>query len=38
MIAGTDELFESGPGTVVWIAVLAGAGWLIFNTWREADI
>jgi len=36
-IAGTDELFESGLGTVVWIAALAGGAWLIFNTWREAN-
>jgi len=37
MIAGTDELLGSGPGTIAWIAVLAGSIWLIFNTWREAN-
>ena len=36
-VAGTDELLETGAGTVVWIALLAGSGWLIFNTWREAN-
>lgn len=36
-VAGTDELFETGLGTVIWIAVLAGSGWLIFITWREAN-
>lgn len=36
MIVGTDELFSTGPGVVVWVAVMVGAGWLIFNTWREA--
>ncbi len=35
-VVGTDELLETGAGTVVWIALLAGSGWLIFNTWREA--
>lgn len=37
MIAGTDELLESGPGAFVWIALLAASGWLIFNTWRQAN-
>jgi len=37
MIAGTDELLSSGPGTVAWVAILAVSGWLIFNTWREAQ-
>jgi hypothetical protein len=36
MIAGADELFGTGPGTIVWIAVMVGSIWLIFNTWREA--
>lgn len=37
MIAGTDELLATGLGVVVWVAVLVGAGWLVFNTWREAQ-
>lgn len=37
MIVGADELLASGPGVIVWVAVLIGAGWLIFNTWREAQ-
>jgi hypothetical protein len=37
MIVGTDELFASGLGVVVWVAVMAGSGWLIFNTWRESQ-
>lgn len=37
MVVGADELLESGPGTVFWIATLAVSGWLIFNTWREAQ-
>ena len=37
VVAGTDELFDTGTGTVVWILVLAVGGWLIYNTWREAN-
>lgn len=37
MIVGADEMLASGPGTVAWIAILALSGWLIFNTWREAQ-
>jgi hypothetical protein len=36
-IAGTDELFQSGLGTVIWILILGVGGWVIFNTWREAN-
>jgi hypothetical protein len=37
MVVGADELLASGPGTVAWIAILAVSGWLIYNTWREAQ-
>lgn len=37
MVAGADELLDSGPGTFIWIAVLVASVWLIFNTWREAS-
>jgi hypothetical protein len=37
MVAGADELFASGPGTIVWIAVMVGSVWLIVNTWRDAQ-
>jgi hypothetical protein len=37
MVVGTDELLSTGPGTVAWVAILALSGWLIFNTWREAQ-
>ena len=37
MIAGTDELFDTGAGTVAWLLIMAVSGWLIFNTWREAN-
>ena len=37
MIAGLDELFATGPGTVLWLVVVATAGWLIFTTWRQAS-
>lgn len=37
MIAGADEMLSSGLGTVVWVTILVASGWLIFNTWREAQ-
>ena len=37
MIAGIDELFATGPGTIVWLAVVGGAGYVLFMTWREAN-
>lgn len=37
MVAGTDELFETGAGTVVWLLVMVLSGWLIITTWREAQ-
>ncbi|GIK77546.1 MAG: hypothetical protein EDQ89_09250 [Acidobacteria bacterium] len=36
MIAGADEMLATGAGTVAWIVIVAGSGWLIYNTWREA--
>jgi hypothetical protein len=36
-IAGTDELFDTGLGTVVWLVVLITGVWIVFNTWREAN-
>ncbi|MCB0876681.1 MAG: hypothetical protein R2718_10495 [Solirubrobacterales bacterium] len=37
MIVGADEMLSSGPGTIAWVAILIASGWLIFNTWREAQ-
>lgn len=37
MIAGADEMLATGAGTAAWIVILAGSGWLIYNTWREAQ-
>ena len=36
MIAGADELIETGAGLLVWLAVLGLAIFLIFRTWTEA--
>lgn len=36
-VAGTDELFESGVGTIVWLAVMVASIWLLVQTWREAQ-
>jgi len=37
MIAGTDELLDSGAGTLVWIGVLALSVLTILQVWREAN-
>lgn len=37
MIAGTDELFDTGAGTVAWLVIVGVSVWLIFTTWREAQ-
>lgn len=37
MVAGTDELFDSGAGTVVWLLIVVVSVWLIVTTWREAQ-
>jgi hypothetical protein len=36
MIAGADELLDTGLGALVWIGALAGAGFAIFRIWTEA--
>ena len=37
MIAGTDELLDTGGGTLVWIAVLALSVFAILQVWRESN-
>ena len=37
MIAGTDELLSSGPGTLAWIALLGLSAFAIFRVWTEAS-
>lgn len=36
MIAGTDELTETGLGLIAWLAVLGGAIFSIVRVWQEA--
>lgn len=36
MIAGADELTETGPGLLVWLIVLGVAIVAIYRTWTEA--
>ncbi|MEO7197335.1 MAG: hypothetical protein ABIZ50_02580 [Solirubrobacterales bacterium] len=36
MVVGTDELLDTGPGTIAWLLVIAVSGWLIYTTWRSA--
>ena len=37
MIAGTDELLDTGLGTLVWIGVLMFSVLAIMQVWREAN-
>jgi hypothetical protein len=37
LIAGTDELFETGGGTLVWLLLLGGAVAAIWRIWTEAN-
>jgi hypothetical protein len=36
MLAGTDELLDTGGGTLLWIGVLALSVFAIISVWREA--
>lgn len=36
LIAGSDELFSTGGGTVAWIALLGGSVAAIWKIWMEA--
>jgi hypothetical protein len=37
LIAGADELFSSGGGTLLWIALLCAAVAAIWRVWLEAN-
>jgi len=37
LIAGSDELFSSGGGTLAWILLLAAAVAAIWRIWTEAN-
>lgn len=37
LIAGSDELFSTGPGTVAWILLLAASVGAIWRIWVEAN-
>jgi hypothetical protein len=36
LIAGTDEFFDSGAGTLAWIVLLGAAAAAIWRIWAEA--
>lgn len=36
MVAGADELLDSGAGTLVWIGLIAISAFAIFRVWTEA--
>lgn len=37
LIAGQDELTESGSGFVIWIGLVIACGFVVFAIWREAN-
>ncbi len=37
MVAGTDEMFNTGGGTVAWLLIVGTSGYLAFTTWRQAS-
>jgi hypothetical protein len=37
LIAGQDEMAETGGGLVIWIGLVIACGFLIFAVWREAS-
>jgi hypothetical protein len=37
MIAGIDEMLGSGLGSILWLGIVGGAGYLVFTTWRAAN-
>lgn len=37
LIAGTDEMFDSGFGTLIWLVLLAGSVAAIWRIWLEAN-
>jgi hypothetical protein len=37
LIAGADELFGSGGGTVAWVLLFAGSIAAIYLVWKEAN-
>jgi hypothetical protein len=37
LIAGTDKLFATGGGTLLWILLLAGSVFAIYRIWVEAN-
>lgn len=37
LVAGTDKLFSTGPGTLLWIALLGVSVVAIWRIWLEAN-
>ena len=37
LIAGQDEMTETGGGLLLWVGLVIACGFLIFAVWREAN-
>ncbi|MCW3009062.1 MAG: hypothetical protein JWP17_3688 [Solirubrobacterales bacterium] len=35
-LAGSPRLFDSGPGTVLWIVLLGASGYGLYRVWRHS--
>jgi hypothetical protein len=35
-LVGTSKLWQTGVGTIVWVAMLVGAGFTLFTVWNES--
>jgi hypothetical protein len=35
-LAGSPKLFQTGPGTVVWLALIGASGYALYRVWRHS--
>jgi low temperature requirement protein LtrA len=35
-LAGSPKLMDTGPGTVLWLALLGAAGYTLYRVWRHS--
>jgi hypothetical protein len=37
-LAGSPKLFDTGPGTVLWLAMMGGSGYALYRVWRQSKV
>jgi low temperature requirement protein LtrA len=35
-LAGSPKLFDTGPGTLLWLVLIGGSGYALFRVWRHS--